>query len=245
MVDSILRAGAARLRAWLGLVCAGLLGACGGGGDGGGGTSTVGPALNFDPLSNVTCADGLVIQINASFPQPFTFQGANSCLLVTFSAGSVAGLPATQPSGPGTVTSASVRVGPVSGPMRFVRMRILFQNGFGAACCSLEQVGAVFTPQPNATTTVPLNFPITFERAPPPTDTTTIIAQDLIALEVLAPNVPIPGVWTANGAPVTGLSSELWLPALSTQVNVPSNNLRSTGSFSGFLPSYNFTFAAR
>lgn len=82
----------------------------GGGDGGGGGTSTVGPALNFDPLSNVTCADGLVIQINPSFPQP------------------------------------------------------------------------------SATTTVPLNFPITFERAPPPTDTTTIMAQDLIALEVLAPN---------------------------------------------------------
>lgn len=218
------------------------LAGCGGGGGGdggaaGGAAATVGPTLNFTPTSGVTCADGLVIQSNAAFPQPFAFQGAPSCLVLTVSAGAAANQPTMQPPGPGTVTTATVRVGPVTGPMRFVRMRISYQNGFGAFCCSVEQFGQTFTPQANADTTVALNFPIGFTARPAPTDTTTIAFNDQIGLQVLAPNVPIPGIWRRDGGQEQFLDTNLWqvLPAA-------GQNQRSAGSFSGFMPSFNFQF---
>jgi hypothetical protein len=213
--------------------------ACGGGGGGGGNgngqTVQLGPDLTFAPNNGVRCQDGYPIQINASFPQPFHLQGAPSCLLLTFFSGA-------QPTASGTAVSANIRVGPVTGPMRFVRMRILFQHGFGRACCSVEQYGATFTPQANAVTTVPLNFPMTEERVPPPNDP-TVVANDLVALEILSPNVPLPGVWTRNGGAELTLPNYMWFPALSAQgVGAPSSNLRSDGSMSGFLPSYNLNF---
>ena len=219
------------------------LAGCGGGGGGGGGgegaaANTVGPTLNFSPLSNVTCADGLVVQINPSFPQPFAFPGAQTCTILTISAGAAANQPTMQPPGPGTVTTATIRVGAVTGPMRFLRMRISFQNGFGAFCCSLEQVGQTFTPQANADTTVTLNFPIGFTPKPPPQDTTTIAFNDQIALQVLAPNVPIPGIWRQNGGQEPFLVTELWQEVLPA----PGQNQRSVGNYSGFMPSYSFQF---
>lgn len=201
----------------------------------------VGPDLNFAPTNPVTCQDGYPVQINPSFPQPFTLQGAPSCLVLSFFGGEQAGVP-------GTVVSANIRVGSASGPMRFVRMRILFQNGqsgYDRACCSAEQFGAVFVPTPNAVTTVPLNFPMTRDPTPSPNDTTTIAAADLVALEVLAPNVPIPGVWTRNGGAQLDLPTYAYFPALSARVNAPSSNLRSEGSYSGFLPSFNLNFVRR
>jgi hypothetical protein len=222
-----------------------LTGCGGGGGDGGGdaggggngAATTVGPALNFAPTSGITCADGVVVQINATFPQPFAFQGAGSCTVLTVSAGAASNQPTMQPPGPGTVTTATIRVGAITGPMRFVRMRISYQNGFGAFCCSVEQVGQTFTPQPNADTTVTLNFPIGFTPKPPPLDTTTIAFNDQIALQVLAPNVPIPGIWRRDGGQEQFLDTNLWqvLPA-------PGQNQRSAGSYSGFMPAYNFQF---
>ena len=218
-----------------------LLGACGGGGGGEDGGArpavTVGPTLNFSPLSNVSCADGLVIQINPSFPQPFAFQGAGSCAVLTVSAGAAAGQPVMQPLGPGRVTTATVRVGGVTGPMRFLRMRASFQNGFGAFCCSVEQIGATFTPQANADTTVTLNFPMGWTPLPPPTDTTTIAFNDRIALQVLAPNVPIPGIWRQNGGQESFLNTELW-----QALPLPGQNQRGVGSYSGFMPAFNFQF---
>jgi hypothetical protein len=219
-----------------------LLGACGGGGGGGddGGARpavTVGPTLNFSPLSNVSCADGLVIQINPGFPQPFAFQGAGSCAVLTVSAGAAAGQPVMQPSGPGRVTTATVRVGSVTGPMRFLRMRASFQNGFGAFCCSVEQIGATFTPQANADTTVALNFTMGWTPLPPPTDTVTIAFNDRIALQVLAPNVPIPGIWRQNGGQEPFLNTELW-----QALPLPGQNQRGVGSYSGFMPAFNFQF---
>ena len=64
-----------------------------------------------------------------------------------------------------------------------------------------------------------------------------------MGLEVLAPSVPIPGAWVKNGNPVLTLPNYLWLPALSVRSpNAPTQNLRSEGSYSGFLPSYNLNF---
>jgi len=71
------------------------------------------------------------------------------------------------------------------------------------------------------------------------------VANDLIALEVLAPNVPIPGIWTNNGGADFTLPNYIYLPAMTTRgLNAPTQNLRSDGSYSGFLPSYNFDFRA-
>ena len=214
-----------------------VLAACGGGG--GGTPVQVGANLDFEPTSNVTCQDGFPVQINASFPQPFTSQGAPSCLYVTF-------FPGAQPPVPGTAVSANIRVGQITGPMRFVRARILYQTGPGQACCSVEEYGQTFTPQPNTITTVPLNFQMTEDHVPAQSDLNTIAANDLVAIEVLAPNVPIPGAWVNNGGAVLTLPNYVWLPAMSTRgLNAPTQNLRSEGSMSGFLPSYNLNYVAR
>ena len=205
----------------------------------GGAPTQVGSNLNIPPNSGVTCQDGFPIQVNATFPQPFYLQGAQSCLVMTFFDGA-------QPSVPGTVVSANIRVGNITGPMRFVRMRILFTNGFSGydrACCSAEQYGTIFTPTANAVTNVPLNFPMTHDRTP--SDATTLAAVDLVGLEVLAPNVPIPGSWTQNGGPQVDLPTYAYFPALSARLQAPTSNLRSDGSYSGFLPSYNLVFSPR
>ncbi|MEP7324590.1 MAG: hypothetical protein ABI836_01465, partial [Gemmatimonadota bacterium] len=207
--------------------------ACGGGLDavGGGNVVQVGDNLNFVPTNGVTCQDGYPVQINASFPQPFTAQGAPSCMLITFFKGA-------SPLAGGTVVSANIRIGPVTGPMRFVKARILYQSVTGQACCSVQQYGPIFTPTANAITTVNLNFQMTEDHVPAPTDP-RIVANDLIGLEVLAPDVPIPGVWTNNGGSDLGLPNYLYLPAMTTRgLNAPTQNLRSDGSFSGFLPSF-------
>jgi hypothetical protein len=196
--------------------------------------TTLGPAANLlVPTNTATCADGYPIQINASFPQPFYGQGAGSCTLVTYSG--------FQPPSSGRVVSATIGIGPTTGPMRFVRMRILDERSTGPACCSAEQFGPVFTPQANGLTTVPLDFPITHD-----VDTKTgIVVNDWVGLEVLTPNVPIPGVWTNNGGADLTLPDYLWLPGLfSRGQGAPTQNLRSEGSFSGLAPTFNISFAA-
>lgn len=125
--------------------------------NGGGAPVQVGSNLNVAPNNGLTCQDGFPIQINPTFPQPLYLQGASSCSVMTFFDGA-------QPSVPGTVVSANIRVGNVTGPMRFVRMRILFtntQSGYDRACCSAEQFSEVFTPTANAVTNVALNFSMT------------------------------------------------------------------------------------
>ena len=220
-----------------GLALAGLvvLAACGGGGDGGGSVVQVGNNLDFAPTNTVTCSDGYPVQINPSFPQPFTGGGATSCLLITF-------FPGAQPNQPGTVVSANIAVGAVTGPMRFVRARILYSHNTGPVCCSVEQYGQVFTPQANAITTVNLGFPMTVEHVPPPNDQ-RVIAGDLVALEVLSGAVPIPGVWVNNGGAVLELPNYAYFPAFTARgLNPPTQNLHSDGSYSGFLPSYNLNY---
>ena len=199
-------------------------------------STTLGLAPNLlVPTNTFSCADGYPIQINPSFPQPFTGQGAQSCTLLAVSG---------QPPSRGVVISATLGVGPTAGPMRFVRLRILNDTsigGTGPACCSAEQFSDVFTPQANGLTTVPLNFPIMND-----VDIATkTLFNDWVGLEILAPNVPLPGIWTNNGGGVLSLPDYLWLPGLSTRASGPlPQNLRSEGSFSGFLPTFNLSFAA-
>lgn len=220
------------------LAMAGVASCGGGGGDGGGGQVVqVGNNLDFAPDNGIVCADGYPVQINASFPQPFTLQGAPSCMLITFFTGS-------QPTADGTVVSANIRVGPVTGPMRFVKARILYSNNTGQVCCSVEQYGPIFTPQANAISTVNLGFVMIEDHVPGPNDD-RLVSNDLVALEVLASNVPIPGTWVNNGGSVLSLPNYAYFPAFTTRgLNAPTQNLLSDGSYSGFLPSYNLNFRA-
>lgn len=202
---------------------------------------TLGPSLTPTGTENLLrCSDGYPVQTNATFPQPLFGGGSSSCTVLTFLA--------PDPNAPGTttgvVTSASIRVGAVTGRMRFVRMRILFSNQSKQQCCSLEQNGDIFTPAPNATTVVPLNWRMQNDHVPSPTDLTTIAVNDLVALEVLDPNVPIPGYWPANGGAVPATASYMYLPSL-TEQNVPTPSpmlLNYTGSYSGFVPSFNVSY---
>lgn len=224
--------------------------ACGGGGgDGGGGggnaARTIGLDSNTAPNSGVRCVDGFPVQDGVSqFPNiPFVFGGAGSCTILTFSPQD----PGT--GGPGTVTTARVRVGAVTGRMRFVRLRNFFNNQPGTngnpQCCAIQEYGPVFVPTANAVTQVTLNFRMTWEPPPPANDFTTIIAQDRIGLEVLDANTPIPGVWTRNGLPEIGVNATfVWLPSISDQ-GFPPGALQlpnRSGSYSGFLPTFNYGF---
>lgn len=229
-----------------------LLTGCGGGGGGGdGGASATPQTVGIDTASNapnnaMRCVDGPPAQDGINqFPNLFfPWQNlAGSCTIVTFSA---------QDPGvgrAGTVTSASIRVGATTGRMRFVRLRNLYQNQAGTTgnrqCCAVMEYGSVFTPTPNSVTTVTLNFRMTWEPPPPATDFTTVIGQDRIGLEVLDPGTPIPGVWTRNGLTETGTNATfIWLPSISNQgfaagaLQLPNH----TTSFSGFLPTFNYSF---
>jgi len=214
--------------------------AWGGGGGGGGPPREVGLDLTtVAPTNPITCGNGIPVGV---YPNFSFYAGNTSCAFLTFSPFDLG------PGAAGTVTNASVRVGAVTGPMRFVKLRDLFQNTIGSngnpQCCAVEEYGAVFTPQPNSIATVTLNFRMTWESVPPLIDQTSVAGQDHIGLEVLDPNVPLPGVWT-NASSAYPNATFIWLPALSAQ------GFRAGGPGmppipgtypSGFIPTVSYTF---
>jgi hypothetical protein len=224
-----------RTLAALTLLIVAACGGGGGGGDGGGGGGTVvqlGPDLGNVPPSNTRdCISGdLAVGLVSGF---------QSCMLVTFPYTGAAS------STPGTAVSANIFVGRVTGPMRFVRVRVLEGVGAGPFCCGVEQYGVVFTPTPNSITTVPLGFPL----GPTVTDVTTGNRfQDLVGLEILSPTVPVPGNFVGPpdgvGTPIHGNSE--FFPAMSQRgqgVSVPTQNVRAEATaFFNFRPSYNLNF---
>ena len=217
------------------LIVAGCGGGGGDGGGGGGGTIVqLGPNLGNVPPSNTrNCISGdLAVGLTSGF---------QSCMLVTIPYTGAASLT------PGTAVSANLFVGPVTGPMRFVRVRVLEAVGAGPFCCSVEQYGAVFTPTPNSITTVSLGFPL----GPTATDVTTGIRfQDLVALEILSPTVPVPGdfVGPPDGVGSIIHANSQFFPAMSQRglgVSVPTQNVRAEGiGFFNFRPCYNLNFRA-
>ena len=214
------------------------LAACGGGGDGGGGGNraarTVGPNLAaINPDNPIRCVDGYPVQDPGGGGILFMVsQGQGTCLVLAQLE--------HNPGGPGVAVSATLKVGPVTGPMRFVRMRnTLSAIVGGEACCSLEQYGEVFTPAPNATTTVPLNFPLTWEPMSAP-NPSPVIVQDVIGLEILAPDVPWPGTFPLGGRNDLARTNTIYIPALSAQgLPAPTQNFRG-GTFNGFVPSFTY-----
>jgi hypothetical protein len=93
----------------------------------------------------------------------------------------------------GTVTTVSVRVGPVTGPMQVVVMRAFRDQSTASAptvCCTEAGRTPVFTPAPNAVTTIATALAVRKDVLPDPINNT--LTFDSLALSVLAPNVPIP-----------------------------------------------------
>jgi hypothetical protein len=102
----------------------------------------------------------------------------------------------------GTVTAVRVKSGNFAqGPMQVVVMRSLYQNNVADpghpffACCFVERYGPIFTPAPNAVTTVPTALPMVEDPIPPPEDGVTNARGDFLALSVLDPNVPVPATF--------------------------------------------------
>lgn len=92
----------------------------------------------------------------------------------------------------GTVTQVRVRVGPVTGPMQVVVLRA-FRDFFSTqppVCCTEVGRTPVFTPAPNAVTTLATALTVRKDVVPDPVNRT--LTFDSLALSVLAPNVPIP-----------------------------------------------------
>jgi len=238
------------LRRWPALpafLAAVLLAACGGGGGGGGGGTggatatpaavTVGADLSAPPNNTVRCEDGWPVTTTT-----FANSGQASCMLVSVNSGL---------SGPrlsaGTVQSATIRVGPITGPMRFVLVRDWAQNtpqGVVTACCSIELASNPFTPQPNTVTTVALGFPFVAEQVPAAGDTTPVYTNRL-ALEILAPDVPIPGYWVSGllsgGTNGNLVSDAEFLPSPLVGGNpISTGDIKiAQGTFFGLQPAFN------
>lgn len=109
------------------------------------GAVTIGPALNQTPAFGAGCE---VVLISNLLPAP------PSCSMFD-------PFTAQTPRGQWRVSSASVRTGPRSGPMRFTMIQALrSKSGAGGIiCCTASSQSPVFTPAANSTTRVSLNLP--------------------------------------------------------------------------------------
>lgn len=138
----------------------------------------------------------------------------------------------------GTVNAIRVKIGATTGPMRVDVIRFLFRQNPGdpshptSAGPFLEAYGPQFTPAVNATTPVATSLAMQEDPTPAPTDGTTIQVIDVLALEIDAPNVPIPAV----SDPAFGVVSYLSYPS-PTQESLPApspNGIPGTLLTAGF-----------
>ncbi len=198
--------------------------------------TTFGADLNQPANNPITCADGWPNQLYQLGGYPFYDVGNRSCMWTGSSAAQTLYAPSS-----GTVTAVRVKVGAVSGPMQIVVIRTLYKNTFEPgkpelACCVIEHYGPTFTPQANAVSTVSTSLSMVEESTPSPTDTTTVAAADLLALEVLEPNVPVPAYTATGGASEAAIPDFAWFPAPS-QAGAPApspNVVNPNGDFSGY-----------
>jgi hypothetical protein len=119
------------------------------------------------------------------------------------------------PAGRGTITAVRVRVGPTTGPMQAIVFRSLRDPNSTAqpVCCQVQSLSTVFTPAPNAVTTVQVNFPVVNDRVVEPG--LLALRFDTLALSVLALGVPIPAHNTGNFDPLTAQGGLGFYPAFS------------------------------
>jgi hypothetical protein len=101
----------------------------------------------------------------------------------------------------GTVTRIGVRVGSVTGPMQVVVMRAFrdFNSTASPVCCTEVGRTPVFTPAPNAVTTIDTALAVRKDVVPDPVINT--VTFDSLALSVLAPNGPVPAFDTGRHDP--------------------------------------------
>lgn len=152
-------------------------------------TTTFGPSLAQAPDVSFGCEE-----------QPFEppeLTHASSCTWTT-AAAAKEGEALQPPEGKGTITQVSVRVGPHTGPMKVVIMRVLLEwEAIGTAevhasisCCSDVAESAVFTPTANAVTPVSVDLPVEVEGQITP----GLKIDDLVGLSILEAGVPIPAL---------------------------------------------------
>ena len=161
---------------------------------------TFGANLARQPDNQATCITAQTI--------PFYFSNCS-----VLSNNLVTGENSFPPGGEGIVSVVRVRVGPVTGPMQIAEEEALRKDNPADpghptyACCKLVALSPVFTPTPNAVTTVPVNFPVKQSLTPEPSG---YYVDDHLSLSVLNPNVPIPAASDPNAA------VGIWYPAWQT-----------------------------
>lgn len=152
-------------------------------------TGTFGADLNHLPPNN-TAGD----VCSAGIPAYGLPQGSQSCMFTYFGSGADTLFAPVS----GTVTAIRVKVGNITGKMRVNVVRFnYYQTGDPSHPKTvtgpyLEAYGPEFTPQANAITQVATRLPVQLDPNPAPGDTSTIQSSDALALEIEAPNVPIP-----------------------------------------------------
>ena len=131
------------------------------------------------------------------------------------------------PAGEGVVSSFSVKVGPVTGPMQIAEEEALRKDNPADpghptyACCKLVALSQVFTPTPNSITTIPVNFAVKQDLAP---EESGYYVDDHFSLSVLDKNVPIP----AASDPNAGVG--IWYPAWQTVGEERAGNYGTSGA---------------
>jgi hypothetical protein len=159
--------------------------------------TTFGANLNREPNSPYTCYTAQTI------PTYFTDCSAESIDPTT-------GESDFPPAGEGVVTQVRVRVGPTTGPMQIVEEEALRAENPADpghptyACCKEVAASAVFTPNANAVTTVPVDFHVKQDTAP---EASGYYVDQHLSLSVLSASVPIPANLDSNA------SVGLWYPA--------------------------------
>lgn len=174
--------------------------------------ATVLSLLAASPASAATATFGANLARVPNNPTSCTeanlFQQIINCSVLSINP--VTGESLFPPAGEGTVSAVRVRVGPVTGPMQVVVEQALRQdNPFepgkpNYACCQAMALSQVFTPAPNAITTIPVNFRVRQDISP---DANGYYVDQHLSLSVLNPNVPIPAAIDPNA----GMT--IWFPA--------------------------------
>jgi hypothetical protein len=138
------------------------------------------------------------------------------------------------PRGEWTLTQASVRTGPRTGPMQFVVLRAMRsqaqppgQPPAGVICCQAPFVSQVFTPPPNQTTTIAVSLPMTNGVIDMSGEPVEIV--DYLGLTVLTPASSLPliggqGSLISAFLPGMGQSMEFRTPATFPVPAMPTFN---------------------
>ena len=159
--------------------------------------TTFGANLNREPNSPYTCITAQTIQAY------FSDCSAESIDTTT-------GESDFPPVGEGVVTQVRVRVGPTTGSMQIVEEEALRAENPADpghptyACCKEVAASAVFTPNANAITTIPVDFHVKQDSAP---EASGYYVDQHLSLSVLSTSVPIPANIDPNA------SDGLWFPA--------------------------------